>query len=1124
MRIFYTRIFLTLLCLASLMPAESLFAQTANWSAFLPTKFPTNASGQIHGISRVSQLKFHPTNSNKLYAVSARGGLFISTDAGANWSVTPGTDFMSSSRFASVCIDFTNDQIIYLGAGDHNYYSSGNGVWKTTNGGTTFVQVGLNGLIVVDMIMDPSDHNVIVAATNGGIYKTTNAGSSWTLNSSSRAFDDLKMKANNGTRTLFAATRDSAFFRSTDFGNTWSQINNGIVFPSGVTNGNGCRIAVTPADSNLIYLGMVVNGGMIYKSVDGGNTFTAVKTSVPPYLTYYTNSAGSSSQGDYNFGIGADRVNGNILYLVAHNVWKSTDGGVNWTQLTNWYEKVHTDMHQVITSPYNNNQLYNMNDGGVWLSTDAGISWNPKSDGIYGYEIYHGNCSPTRREMFSIGTQDNGELYANSLGWYTNRGGDWSNQCAFDYRTNSSTVYYFTNTKRRDVTGSEQTYAPAVSVIQDLAFHRSNSNLAFLADTSIYRTINLLSNPPTWTNITNLNKPIKAMHSSFADPNRLYVITNDAMIYVSTNALSGSPTFTAYAVPNTTNNAASITSIKSNPNVVYITCNTKVYRSADNGATWTNITYNLPSVNHVRVLADEYFSTGELVFIASNNTVYYKTAGQTSWTIYDLHLPSRTSVIDLSIYNDSTINSSLRVATYGRGMWETPISNLHALNAGFTADNTGPCPGGTVNFSDISTGSIVTRTWSFPGGTPSTSTVSNPAIVYNSAGTYNVTLTVSDGSTSSTVTQSAYINTSGSAPVLSEGFESSTFAPAGWTITDGGSDGTTWSRFTGGGGYGASTSCMYFDNYNINSNGNKDDIRTFRMSSSGLTGLKILFDVAYKVYSSSYNDSLAVLVSSDCGNTFTQVYVKGSVALATIPGTGAYTSPSASDWRTDTINLQSFTGSSFIVMFRNIGHFGNDIFIDNIRLTTATTVTLNLKAYLEGFYSGSGTMKAVANPSGLPLLCDTITLQLMNSSSPYAMAYTMTGLLQTNGTCTFPVPLGAFNNSYYLNVKHRNSLDTWSALPVSFASDQVNYDFSTAATQAYGNNEHNLAGVYCIHSGDINRDGAINLSDVSSLESAFPLYTTGYLVYDLTGDWYIESSDYSLLENEISLFLVTRHP
>ncbi|MBL0102874.1 MAG: hypothetical protein IPP51_03420 [Bacteroidetes bacterium] len=280
----------------------STFGQS-NWTAVLPATFPTNVSGQIHGISRISQLKFHPSDPNKMYAISARGGLFISTNGGTNWNIAPGTDFMPYARLASVCIDYTNDQILYLGTGDHNYYYNGNGVMKSTDGGNTFVNSGLSGLLVVDMIMDPTNHNTIVAVTNSGIYKSINAGSTWTLKTTARPFDDLKMKANAATRTLFAASTDSAFFRSTDFGDTWSQITNGIVLPSGVTNGNGVRIGVTPADSNVVYISMVANGGMVYKSTDGGTTFTAKKTTSSPYIAYYTNSSASSGQGDYNYGL-----------------------------------------------------------------------------------------------------------------------------------------------------------------------------------------------------------------------------------------------------------------------------------------------------------------------------------------------------------------------------------------------------------------------------------------------------------------------------------------------------------------------------------------------------------------------------------------------------------------------------------------------------------------------------------------------------------------------------------------------------------------------------------------------------------------------------------------------------
>ena len=217
--------------------ASPSYSQTANWSPVAPDFFPTNVSGQIHGISRISQLKFHPTNSQKFYAISARGGLFISINAGNTWTIAPGCDLMPGMRLASVCIDHTNDQILYLGTGDHNYYYSGSGVYKSTNGGATFTL--LNGglptnKLVVEIIMHPTDPATLVAATNGGIYKTINAGVTWTLQSASNLqFADMKSAASANSLILFASTTEtsSELYRSTDFGSTWAAITSGIPTP-----------------------------------------------------------------------------------------------------------------------------------------------------------------------------------------------------------------------------------------------------------------------------------------------------------------------------------------------------------------------------------------------------------------------------------------------------------------------------------------------------------------------------------------------------------------------------------------------------------------------------------------------------------------------------------------------------------------------------------------------------------------------------------------------------------------------------------------------------------------------------------------------------------------------------
>ena len=905
-------------------------AQTANWSAVSPAKFPTNVSGQIHGISRVSQLKFHPTNANKMYAISARGGLFITSDGGSNWSVAPGTDFMPYQRLASVCVDFTNDQIIYLGTGDHDYYYNGTGVWKSTNGGQTFTQTTLNNLMIVEMIMDPNNHNIIVAATNAGIYKTTDAGATWTLKSTSRPFDDLQRKAGTTSRTLFASTTDTAFYRSTNFGDTWTQISTGITLPSGVTTGGGCRVAVTPADSNVVYLGMVASGGIIYKSTDGGTSFSLMKTSGAPYVTYYTNLSTDVGQGDYNFGIGADRVNANIVYLVAHCVWKSTDGGANWTQMTNWWASVHTDMHQTINSPYNNNQLWNMNDGGVWLSTDGGTTWTPKSDGIYGYEIYHGNCSPTRKDMISIGTQDNGELFSTSAGWFTNRGGDWFDNCIFDYRPSSTMVYYYGNNSRRIVSGNDATYGFPGGVVTNLAFNRTNINLGFACDSNVYRTTNLINTTPSWTKIFALSKKVMAVHSSLADSNRLYVITNDAKIYVSTNALSALPTFTMYTLPNATSSLANITTIKSNSSVIYVTCNTKVYKSANNGVSWTDITYNLPSVNHIGLVSDEYFSSTELVFIGSNNSVYYKKASDITWTLFSTNLPSRTTLNDLSIYNDGTANTSLRTSTYGRGMWQTPINNLEPLTANLSVDRNNLCIDTIAHFSDISTGTVTSRLWSFPGGTPSTSTAQNPSVYYHNTGVYPVTLSVSDGTNNASITQTNYISTMGLSLPIAQGIEGS-FPPSGWTIVDNTNDGNVWGQASGTGGYGTSSSSLVYNNYNINAPGVKDEFRSSTVNLVGYTTATLTFDIAYAYYGVPYSDTMAVLISTDCGSTFTRVYFKGGSKLSTISSVDPFT-PTATQWRNDTINLNAYLGYSIMVSFQNINYYGNNLYIDNIKI------------------------------------------------------------------------------------------------------------------------------------------------------------------------------------------------
>ncbi len=188
--------------------------------------------------------------------------------------------------------------------------------------------------------------------------------------------------------------------------------------------------------------------------------------------------------------------------------------------------------------------------------------------------------------------------------------------------------------------------------------------------------------------------------------------------------------------------------------------------------------------------------------------------------------------------------------------------------------------------------------------------------------------------------------------------------------------------------------------------------------------------------------------------------------------------------------------------------------------------TINLKLFIQGYYSQTPPNQRSplysANLS-LPVNVDTITVNLVNPQAPYALASTFKGILQSDGTivCTYSdIPCG----EYYIQILHKNSLETWSANPVS-VSPNADYDFTLSASLAYGDNQasHGM-GVYAIYSGDVNQDALIDMDDYSLLELSLFGLTSGFVSEDLNGDGVCEGSDLSLLENNISLGLSVARP
>ncbi len=269
--------------------------------------------------------------------------------------------------------------------------------------------------------------------------------------------------------------------------------------------------------------------------------------------------------------------------------------------------------------------------------------------------------------------------------------------------------------------------------------------------------------------------------------------------------------------------------------------------------------------------------------------------------------------------------------------------------AQFSAAPTLICPGSNVTFTDNSPFTPTSWSWNFQGGTPSTSTQKNPVVTYNSAGTFSVSLTATNASGSSTVTKTNLIKVIGTVSVspVSENFETPVFPTQYFYPFDDANDGITWMRDTAASAYGTGMASAFFDNYDFSVPGTKDALRSERMDFTWATSPKLFFDVAYSPYDTSaaigFSDTLAVYASTDCGTTFSLLYLKGGIQLSADSSlnTSLFT-PTATQWRTDSIDLSTYVGKSdVIISFENRSHFGNALYLDNINFSSNTGISEN---------------------------------------------------------------------------------------------------------------------------------------------------------------------------------------
>ncbi len=189
--------------------------------------------------------------------------------------------------------------------------------------------------------------------------------------------------------------------------------------------------------------------------------------------------------------------------------------------------------------------------------------------------------------------------------------------------------------------------------------------------------------------------------------------------------------------------------------------------------------------------------------------------------------------------------------------------------------------------------------------------------------------------------------------------------------------------------------------------------------------------------------------------------------------------------------------------------------------------TINLTLFLEGLYNGAGLMRQAQGTTGnqyTGTTADVIAVELHDAAAYPSVVYTAANVnLSTVGQASFNVPV-TYNGSYYLTVRHRNSIATVTAAPVSLAAGNVNYDFSTLSTQAFGSNLKNASGVFVIYGGDINQDGFVGVTDMLGIDNQSALFGFGYLLEDANGDGFVGVTDMSLVDNNSTNFISSITP
>jgi len=668
-------------------PQDSRFKSSAPvWQELGPRN--RNTPLGYMGIGRVNAIAFHPTDPETIYLGAPAGGFWITNDGGQNWITH--TDDLVTMGVSAIAVHPDNPEKILIGTGDRDGGNDwGVGTMISEDGGETWAitNEGMGEITVGYFAHHETDPDTILAAGNGGIFKTTDFGVSWRLVSPTEDnFRDIKYKP--GDMNVAYASSNNGFYKTIDAGETWVQITEGISASGRIV------IGVSKADPERVYL---VIGGTFkgcFLSQDSGDTFT-LRSDSPNILGGAYAGDDDRNQSWYDLIIHIDPLNANIVHVGGINTWKSIDGGVSWSITSHWWgdrtNEVHADHHCVAYNPLNN-RMYEGNDGGIYWTDDQGESWTDISVGLGIGQMYKLGVSTTNKNKAMAGFQDNGSATLTETGWISTGGGD-GFECIVDQFSEAfsySSVYYgainrwVNNSGSRSVAGEGRFGIDEKGAwVTPYTLSEWDGNTMIIGYKNIWISRNIRANGEiVWKKVSdNLggknNSNCKVVEPSPVDSSLFIFARHDGMLFRTENLLHN-PIWIDLT-DNIPSGGGSISDLECHPydrDIVYMTKGSAVYKSEDLGDSWTDITGNLPQIPVNDIAYDR--SSDEGLYVGTDAGVYYKDASMEEWALFGLELPASVEVSELEIFYDRSKRAEclIRASTYGRGMWEIQLSEI----------------------------------------------------------------------------------------------------------------------------------------------------------------------------------------------------------------------------------------------------------------------------------------------------------------------------------------------------------------------------------------------------------------------------------------------------------------